>query len=168
DATRAPDGGNRGDRRGGRSDSQGEARPAAEPSPSWGRLRASDFITAFARPPRLLEIEQSPSRVSFGADERRREYVPGDEEPDSVTDRFGSRRVSAGWQHDEFLIQSADGSRLRVLEHYRAHAGDRLESVIEFRAQGIKSLTIHSVYRRATAEEIAAATAEGPPAPPTR
>ncbi len=169
DGQRGPAGGSRGGgRRDGRSDSQGEARPVAEPIPSWGRIRAADFLAAFARPPRVLEIEQSASRVSFGADERRRDYVPGDEEPDSVTDRFGSRRVSAGWQHEEFVINSQDGSRLHVLEHYRPHAGDRLESVIEFHAQGIKSLTVHSVYRRATAEEIAAATADGPPAPPTR
>lgn len=159
--------GDRSGRRGGRGDDQGAAAPPAvsDTVPAWGRVRPGDFITAFAMPPARLEIEQQPARVRIGGgDARRREFQPGDDEPFSVTDRYGSRKVSAGWQRDEFVIRSADGSRLSVLEHYRHRADEHLELTVEFSAQGLKSLTVHSVYRRATAAELGAPS-EGPPAP---
>ncbi|MBS0376625.1 MAG: hypothetical protein JSR73_18780 [Proteobacteria bacterium] len=162
-----PTGGNRtGSRRGQRGDSQGEARPMSQDVvPAWGRVRAGDFIAAFARPPTVLELAQQPGRVSFGSEERRRDFDAGDLQQHSVTDRYGSRRVSSGWEHDEFQILSQDGSRLRVLEHYRLRPGDRLETLVEFNAQGLHGLKVRSQYRRATPEEIAAARDNGPPAP---
>ena len=164
-------GGQRGQgRRGGRSDDQSGAVPApvSDQVPSWGKVRPGDFIAAFAMPPSMLTIEQLPSRVRVSvSDQRRREFLPGDDQPYSVTDRYGSRKVSAGWSRDEFLIHSADGSRLTVVEHVRRRPDDRLEYVVEFSAQGLKSLTVHSTYRRATTAELAAPL-EGPPPPAPR
>jgi hypothetical protein len=161
--------GNRGSRRGGHGEDQGTAAPrVSDTLPAWGRVRPGDFISAFAMPPPAITIEQRPASVRIGIGEaRRREFQPGDEAPFSVTDRYGSRKVSAGWRRDEFLIHSADGSRLTVVEHYRRRADDRLETVVEFSAQGLKSLNVHSVYRRATSAELQAPS-EGPPAPAPR
>lgn len=162
--------GGHGGRQGGRGDDQSGAgaAPATDQVPAWGKVRPRDFIAAFAMPPAMLEIEQQPMRVRIGAaDVRRREFRPGDDEPFSVTDRYGSRKVSAGWQHDEFVIHSADGSRLTVVEHFRHRADDRLELLVEFSAQHLKSLSVHSVYRRATAAELEAPS-EGPPPPAAR
>jgi hypothetical protein len=167
---RGGSGGNRGGQRRGRSDSQGGGQSARAPEQpaSWGRVRPADFIAAFALPPPRLDIEQQATRLRIGSDARHRELEPGDEQPFSVTDRYGSRHISAGWQHDELLIRSEDGSRLKVVEHYRRRADDRLELLVEFKAQGLKSLTVHSRYRPATDAELAAPAPEGPPTPAPR
>jgi hypothetical protein len=161
--------GSHGGRHAGRSDEQsGAAAPIADQPPSWGKVRPADFMAAFAMPPAALEIEQQPARMRIGAgDARHREFQPGDDQPFSVTDRYGSRKVSAGWERDEFVINSTDGSRLTVVEHFRRGADDRLETHVEFKAQGLNSLSVHSVYRRATAAELEAPS-EGPPPPTPR
>ena len=164
-----PDGSRGGGRRGGRGDDQSgqSARPTDE-APAWGKVRPAEFVGAFALPPPKLEFAQQPSRVRIGADARRREFDPGDGQPFSVTDRYGSRKVSAGWQRDEFLVDSEDGARLKVVEHFRPRTDDHLELLVEFKAQGIKSLSVRSLYRRATDAELAAPSADGPPAPAPR
>ena len=151
-----------------RNDQSQAAQQQVDTPPSWGRVRPVDFVSAFALPPPKIDLEQASARVTLGSDARRREFEPGSEEPRSVTDRYGSRKVHAGWVRDEFDIESQDGSRLKVVEHYRRRADDRLEVVVEFAAAGVKSLTVHSQYRRASADELAAAAAEGPPAPTAR
>ena len=165
-----PEGGRGGGSPGGHRASSGESQQVVvqETPPAWGHVRPSDFVNAFALPPRLLEVEQQSGRVRIGADAHRREFEPGDEAPFSVTDRFGSRTVRAGWQHDEFVITSSDGSRLNVVEHYRRHPNDELERTVEFHAQGLKSITVRSVYRRATPAEVESAAAAGPPEPERR
>ncbi len=165
------DGSGRGGRRGGRSNDQSNAAaaPTSDQVPSWGKVRPSDFITAFAMPPPRLEIEQQPAKVSIAAeDARRRDFEPGDEQPFSVTDRYGSRKVNAGWLRDQFLVHSQDGSRLNVVEHFQRSADDHVDLTVEFSAQGLKSLTVHSRYRRATEQERATPSADGPPAPAPR
>ncbi len=158
-----------GSRRSGRDQSQSEARAAPADAPSsWGRLRPAEFVSAFATPPPTLEIDARPGQVSLGSAAHRRNFEPGDEQPDSITDRYGSRRVSAGWQADEFIVHSEDGSRLKVVEHYRRRGDDRLELVVDFQAAGVKSLTVRSVYRRATPAELEAASEAGPPEPHPR
>lgn len=161
-STRPPGGGQRG--RGNNSTTSAAPR-APEPDPAWGRARPGDFVAAFALPPQRLDVVQEPSLVRLATGERVRAFEPGDDEPLSLTDRFGSRHVRAGWTHDELLIASNDGSRLSVVEHYRRRADDRLERRVEFSAQGVKSLKIKTSYRRATAAEIDATPSEGPPAP---
>jgi len=151
-----------------RNEQSQAAQQPIDSAPSWGRVRPVDFVSAFAMPPAKIELQQQSTRVALGSDARRREFEPGDEEPRSVTDRYGSRKVHAGWVRDEFDVESDDGSRLKVVEHYRRHADDRLDVLVEFSAAGVKSLKVHSQYRRASAAEIAAADAEGPPAPTAR
>ncbi len=164
-------GGNgRGGGRGGQRNQQSSnPSPTSDQPTSWGKVRPVDFISAFAVPPPTLSVEQQPQRVSLAtSDARRREFEPGDEQPFSVTDRYGSRKVRAGWRRDEFVVDSEDGSRLTVVERYHRRADDRLELTVEFKANGLKSLTVHSLYRRATSEELATPSAEGPPAPAPR
>ena len=160
---RRPAGGRPG--RGDDSGSSTSARVAPDTGPSWGRAKPSEFVAAFALPPPRLDVVQDPSLVRLGTGDRVRAIEPGDQEPLSITDRFGSRRVRAGWTGDELLIASDDGARLKVVEHYRHAADDRLERLVEFSAQGVKSLKIRTHYRRATPAEVEAAPTEGPPAP---
>jgi hypothetical protein len=166
------DGGGRGgggQRRGQQQGSQAAAQPPSERPTAYGRLSPAAFIRAFALPPPRLDVEQAPALVALGTADRRRSFVPGDEDPRSVTDRYGSRRVQAGWQNDEFLISAVDGGRLSVREHYRRLPKDLLELTIEFEASGLKALRVRAVYRRATDAEIDAAVQDqGPPAPLAR
>lgn len=161
--------GGRGGQRNQGSGQGGTAAPTSDTLPSWGKVRPLDFVSAFALPPPRLDVEQQPQRVAVAtSDARRREFEPGDEQPFSVTDRYGSRKVRAGWHGDEFIVDSADGSRLSVVEHYHRRADDHLELLVEFKASGMKSLSVHSLYRRATSEEVATPSADGPPAPAPR
>ena len=166
-----PSGGGRGSsgqRRGQPSDAP-VAQPMSDRPTAWGRVLPGDFVRAFALPPHRLDIQQQPDSVTIGTADRRRSFVPGDDEPRSVTDRYGSRRVQGGWQSDEFLITAVDGSRLSVREHYRRLADDRLEVRVEFEAAGLKSLRLQSVYRRATDADIGTSLLdEGPPLPVAR
>jgi hypothetical protein len=168
------DGGNRGGRGGrGRGNGGGGGRngasPAAAataeaPAPAWSQSGPREFVVSFVQPADRLEIEQRPGLLTIGEASRPRRFEPGDEEPRSVTDRFGSRRVSAGWQHDEFIVIGDDGGRLKVVEHYRRNADDTLDKLVEFNARGIKALKVHARYRRATPAELSAPS-EGPPLP---
>jgi len=162
-------GGAGGQRRGEQQGGQSVAQAASERPTAYGRVSPAAFVRAFALPPQRLDVEQTPALVALGTAERRRSFVPGDEDPRSVTDRYGSRRVQAGWQNDAFLITAVDRNRLSVREHYRRLPKDLLELTIEFQAAGLKALTVRSVYRRATDAELDAAVQEqGPPAPPAR
>ena len=165
---RGPGGGRGGQRN--QAGSQGSNPPATQDQPtSWGKVRPVDFVSAFAVPPPRLDVAQRPERVVLATgDARRRDFEPGDEQPFSVTDRYGSRKVRAGWHRDEFVVDSEDGSRLTVVEHYHRRADDHLELLVEFKSSGLKSLSVHSLYRRATSEEIATPSADGPPAPAPR
>jgi len=66
------------------------------------------------------------------------------------------------------VIESTDGSRLKIVERYRQLANDRLVSNLEFKAQRIKTVKIQTVYRRASAAELAAPPPDGPPSPGPR
>jgi hypothetical protein len=162
-------GGHRGGRGGG-SDAgrSGSSGAAHQPSAMSGGRSPAEFVRAFALPAPRLEIAEEPTLVVITQGERRRAFQPGDEEPVSVTDRFGSRSVQAGWVGADFVIDSRDGSRLKIVERYRQLPNDRLASTLDFNAQGIKTLRIRTVYRRATAAELAAPPLEGPPAPGPR
>jgi hypothetical protein len=158
-------GGNGGQRNGRGDGSNLAPSPVPNLPPSWGRNTARDFVTAFALPAARIEIAAQPTLVTLTQGDRRRTFEPGDEEPFSVTDRFGSRKVRAGWDGESFVVRSEDGARLRILEQFRRLPNDRLGTEIEFSARGIKSLKIRSVYRRATNAELAAPPPEGPPTP---
>lgn len=155
-----PQGGQRGDRR----SQQGEGLQARQPTePPWGRGSAGDFVRAFVLPPQHLEIGAQPGAITLAQGDRRRSFQPGDDEPLSVTDRFGSRTVRSGWDGETFTVLSTDGARLRILERYALAPHDRLNSVLEFGAPGMHTIKIHSAYRRATDAELAAPPPDGPP-----
>lgn len=133
--------------------------------PSWARLGARDFLTAFAAPPSRLDVSQAPTRLDLDQAGRHRSFAPGDDTPLSVTDRYGSRTVLSGWDGAEFVVRSVDGTRLEVEERYRLSGADRLATVVTFKAERMKGVTIRSSYRRATSDELSAPPPEGPPAP---
>jgi hypothetical protein len=148
----------------GRGQSQAPTR-SAEVATSWGKLTPHDFVAAFVLPPERLDVAQQPSLVRVGAGDRPRAFEPGDEEAVTVNDRYGSRAVRGGWQADAFVITSQDGGRLDVVEQLRHNRDDRLERVVEFHARSVKSIRVHSVYRRATPQELQAGGIDGPPMP---
>ena len=158
-------GGNGGQRNSRNGESSLAPAPVPNLPPAWGRNSAREFVTAFALPADRIDIAAQPSLVTLMQGDRRRTFEPGDEEPLSVTDRFGSRKVRSGWDGETFVVKSEDGARVRILEEFRRLPNDRLGSEIEFSARGIKSLKIRAVYRRATAAELAAPPPEGPPTP---
>ena len=160
-------GGGRRQREGQRSSAAAPVRKQAEPPP-WLRMGPGDFVRAFALPPSRLEVNATQAAVMIAGGERRRSLVPGDLDPVSINDRFGSRNVWSGWNGTAFVIDSRDGSRLRVTERYQRVANDRFEASVEFNASGIKPLKIKAQYRRATPQEIADLPAEGPPLPGAR
>jgi hypothetical protein len=175
DSTSVPDaGGNEttSGRRGGRGASGRRGTTsdggAAASEPDWGRRGPGDFVRAFALPATRLDIVAQRDRVSITTGDRSRAFEPGAEDPVAVTDRFGSRNVRAGWDNSEFVVESRDGSRLRVVERFRRGANDTLESAVDFTAQGIKSLHVHASYRRASEAEAASSALDGPPAPGPR
>jgi len=163
-------GGHRGGRGGASGTGQNSGSGAApQPTPpAWGKLGPGEFVRAFALPAARLDIAEQPALVVITQGDRRRAFQPGDEEPVSVNDRFGSRSVQAGWDGAAFVIESTDGSRLKIVERYRQLANDRLVSNLEFKAQRIKTVKIQTVYRRASAAELAAPPPDGPPSPGPR
>jgi hypothetical protein len=161
-----------GARRGGSSSGRGgggQSQPAMTQAPdrpaAWGRLTPRDFVSAFVLPPERLDVAQQPALVRVGAGDRPRAFEPGDEQPVTVNDRYGSRAVRAGWIADAFVITSADGPRLNVVEQLRRNRDDRLERTVEFQAPQIHSIRVHSVYRRATPVELETTRLDGPPLP---
>lgn len=171
DATPLPgNDGSMGRQGGQRRGQQGEGSTGSVNSqpPVWGRTSPGDFVRAFVAPAQRLDIVSEPELLTLTQGERRRRFQPGDEEPFSVTDRFGSRTVRSGWDGAMFAIKSSSGNRLGVLETLKAISGDRLATTVEFSAAGMRSLKVHSVYRRASADELAAPLPEGPPVPGPR
>lgn len=156
-----------GGRRGGGRSNGTTAGAPADVAPSWGKVTPRDFISAFAMPAKRVDISAHDGRLIVAADARRREFVPGDETPFSLVDRYGSRRVRAGWSGQAFEVQSDDGARLHVVEDFRHSSGDQLVLQVEFKARGLKSVTVRSVYRRATPSELELPD-EGPPPPAPR
>lgn len=152
-------------RGGGRGADQAQGAPRPESVAASGRLSARDFVAAFVMPPQRLDVVQQPALMRVGAGDRPRVFEPGDEEPVTVTDRYGSRAVRAGWIADAFVINSDDGHQLHVVEQLRRDRDGRLERTVEFNAPSLKTLKVRSLYRRATPAELDVAQADGPPSP---
>lgn len=170
DGSGGPQGGGRdgsGQRRGQRGGDSSSGLNGLGPAvlPAWGRGSPRDYVRAFVLPTARLDFVEQPGLVTITQGERRRNFQPGDDAPFSVTDRFGSRTVRSGWDGAAFVVKSTGGTRLAILERYRQLANDRLGTDVEFSAQGVKTVKVHSVYRRATASELATLPADGPPTP---
>lgn len=172
DAMMPVGGGQQNDRRGGQrrgsADNQATQTQVVASPPSWARIGPRDFVRAFATPPERLDVAQTPVLVTLAQAGRTRHFEPGDDEPRSITDRFGSRSMRAGWVNDAFVVESTDQSHLDVVEQFRRTGPAQLEATIDFTADRLKHIRIHSVYRPATDAELSAAPDEGPPAPGPR
>lgn len=159
-------GGGRGSRSGrGASNANAPTAAREDPSPVWGRIRPYDYVAYFAVPTTRLDVEQGPGTVRVGYGDRLRAFVPGDEEPVHLTDRFGSRAVKGGWIGDAFAVSSDDGKNLHVLDTLRRTREDGLERVAEVKITSVKTVTVHTHYRRATDAELLSGGEDGPPAP---
>jgi hypothetical protein len=141
-------------------------RTAAREEPEFGAGGARTFARAFAAPATTLRIGGSLREIEIEQDGRRRRLAPGDDTPFSVTDRFGTRRVSAGWERDEFVIVSRNSSGFEVVERFRrGTAPDTLATTVTLKARGLETIRVRSLYRRAPDAPVAPSAADGPPAP---
>ncbi len=141
-------------------------RSATRPEPEFGTGGATTFARAFAAPATTLRIGSSPREIVIDQDGRRRRLAPGDETPYSVTDRFGTRSVRAGWERAEFVIVSRNSSGFELVERLaRGAAPDTLATTVTLKARGLDPIRVQSLYRRAPDVLPAPSAAEGPPAP---
>lgn len=131
------------------------------------RLRPSDrlqFVRAVALPSQTVEILQQPDHVAIVQGDRRREFEPGAPVPVSVTDRYGTRRVHAGWRGGELVIDSEDPSHVSLTEIWRAGpAADTIEFELTLKAWNYKKVHVRALYRRAQGPIDPAPAGEGPP-----
>lgn len=162
---RGQDGGRGGE--GGRGTSSSGTRddsgtPAEAPPPR----AVGALAEALALPPHVLRITQGARTLTIDQDGRRRAFAPGDDTPYSVTDRFGTRSLRAGWERSEFVVVGRSGNSLELVERFRRGAApDTVIAVTTLKAPGLHDLRISSTYRRATGEPPPPSAAEGPPAP---
>jgi len=160
-------GGGRGGRSGSPDDRASSSSQSYEPLPAaYGKLKPSDFIKAFVMPADRLEIRLSNDQIVLQQDSRVRTLLAGDEQPYSVSDRYGSRAVTAGFSGQKLMVLSQDKQRLSVQESFEINSQGLLET-IKFEARGLKSITAHFWYRRAKAEDQVIPN-EGPPQPGAR
>lgn len=152
-----------------RTDTPGALPPPGatrRPEPEFGPGGPATFARAFAAPAATLRIGGSPREIVVDQDGRRRRLAPGDETPYSVTDRFGTRNVRAGWEREEFVIVSRNSSGFELVERFRRGAApDALVTTVTLNARGLDEIRVQSLYRRAPDVLPAPSAAEGPPAP---
>lgn len=157
--------GGRSGRSGGGDSGTGSPR-ADEPQAAYGHIKPLEFVKAFVWPPAHLTLLVSPDQVQINGDGRVRNFEPGSDVPYSISDRYGSRAIHAGFQNISFVVRAQDGSRLNVEETFtRDH--EYLLETIKFQARGIRSIKVSLKYRQATALENSIPL-DGPPAPSAR
>ena len=167
-------GGGGGSGRGRRGGGATQGQPACPDSAlsagdSGPRLRASDrgqFVRSIVVPAEVIEIEQQPERMRIVQGDRHREFEPGLTDPVSVTDRYGSRQIHAGWSGREFVIRSEDRNRVSIEERLRAGAEPAtLEIEITLKAWNLHKIHSRAVYRHVdgVAVPLPAPAADGPP-----
>ena len=130
------------------------------------RLRPSErlqFVRSAAVPAEELVIERSERMLTVVQGDRRRHFELAAEDPPTITDRYGSRRIRAGFDGDSLTIESVDGGRVRLDEVWRrgAEAGT-LVSDVTLKAWDFKSIHVRSVYRRAGAGTALPHASDGP------
>lgn len=172
DPSSMPPGSERGS---GRRASSGDARDrrqeddgayfARQAPPVWGRIAPFEYVAYFAIPSERIEVRQSPGSVTIGIGGRLRAFSPSDEDPINLTDRFGSRSVRGGWAANDFVIASYDGRNVRIDDSMKRLGNNQLSRTIVARIAGVKTITVHALYRRANDWEITSSAEDGPPAP---
>ena len=158
------EGGGRGQR--GPSGQGGPSNAARAFDDNAPRLRPSErlqFVRAAAVPAEELVIERDERLVTVVQGDRRRRFELAAEDPPTITDRYGSRRIRAGFDGDRLTIESIDGGRVRLEEVWRpgAEAGT-LVSDVTLKAWDFKSIHVRSVYRRAGAGTALPHASDGP------
>lgn len=134
---------------------------------SGPRLRSSDraqFVRSVVVPAEVVEIEQGPERMRIVQGERHREFEPGLTDPVSVTDRYGSRQIHAGWNGRDFVIRSEDRNRVSIEERLRAGAQPgTLEVEVTLKAWNLRKIHSRAVYRHGDGSAMPLPAADGPP-----
>ena len=158
------EGGGRGQR--GPSGQGGPSNAARAFDDNAPRLRPSErlqFVRAAAVPAEELVLERAERLVTVVQGARRRRFELAAEDPPTITDRYGSRRIRAGFDGDRLTIESIDGGRVRLEEVWRpgAEAGT-LVSDVTLKAWDFKSIHVRSVYRRAGAGTALPHASDGP------
>jgi hypothetical protein len=146
------------------SDTDAHANPNGQPPPpAYGKVKPLEFVKAFVWPATRLEVLLSQDQIRINSDGRVRNLEPGSDTPYSVSDRFGSRAIQAGYHNQSLVIRSQDSTRLSVDESFsREH--EFLVETIKFQAHGFRTLTVHLKYRPITSSD-SSAPLDGPPAP---
>lgn len=132
---------------------------------SGPRLRGADralFVRSVVLPTQRLTIEESSARVLLVQADRRREFEPGMTLPHSVTDRYGSRDVRAGWRGRDFVVEGRDHSRVQVDERWALSAPDTLVYEVTLKAWNYRKIHVRSIYRRAGPDTPPPPPVEGP------
>jgi hypothetical protein len=146
------------------------AGPAGRDEPSAARRSRrggpADLLRAFVQPAVLLRVGGTPREVVILQDGSRRSFTPGDDRPYSITDRYGTRTVQAGWERDEFVVFSRDRGGLECVERFRRGAApDTLLASVTLKARGLPTVRVQSTYRRTDDVVAPPSAADGPPAP---
>lgn len=142
--------------------------PAAEPRPGRTAGQAAGpgaMARDYALPALTLRIGGTPREIVIDQDGRQRRLVPGDETPYSVTDRYGTRSIRAGWDLGEFVVVGT-AAGFELTERFRRGAApDTLVTDVTLQARGLGAIRIASLYRRAPDGMTRTPADEGPPAP---
>jgi hypothetical protein len=130
------------------------------------RLRPTErlqFVRSATVPAEVLVIERDGTALTIVQGDRRRHFELAAEDPPTITDRYGSRRVRAGFSGDALMVESVDGGRVRLEETWRPgpEAGT-LISDVTLKAWDFKSIHVRSLYRRAGADAPLPAANDGP------
>jgi hypothetical protein len=158
--------GGRGSRGGADGSANGSDYTSVEQAPSYGKVRPIDFVKAFVWPASGLEVQTSADLIRLNGDGRVRSLEPGSETPYSITDRYGSRSIFAGYRGNQLVIRAEDPGRLMVEETFiKDH--EHLAETIKFQARGFKTITAHVQYRLATSTD-QPVVLDGPPQPSAR
>lgn len=125
------------------------------------------FLREYVAPAEYLELQpEGAGSLTIVQGERRRTHELGTEFPPSVTDRYGSRVVRAGWDGRALVVTSDAGQQFRLRETFRAGPEPgTLAYRVELDAPGIDDVDIDALYRRTSAGPPSRVPRDGPPAP---
>jgi len=129
-------------------------------------LRVRNALAAsFVVPAEHVRLNAAGDGVELWQGDRHRLFSTLGGDGVSITDRFGTRRVQAGWAGaSAFAVLSNESRMLSVAETFRLRDPDTLELEVAMSAQGMSHMKVRSTYRRALPEDLIPST-DGPPSP---
>lgn len=131
------------------------------------RVRSA-LAASFILPAERVRLSAAGDGVELWQGERHRLFSSLGGDGVSITDRFGTRRVQAGWVNGAgFAVESSEPHMLSVSETFRLRDADTLEFEVTMSAQGMSHMKVRSTYRRAGPSDLEP-PAEGPPSPGRR